>query len=292
MTLTIKVSADLPKFTEGVRKAMLYYANVDFEANQVEYHELMSADLVRCSSNSPFTEYAADLKPVTQIPRKIYNVGGTSEIIIEVYTYEANIHPEWHEDQLLNEGENMRLSAPYTVESNQLYRYDKSTDGLYLFVFVDIPLWNDTVEYSTGDVVVRTDKVFLATGYIGAGVDPLQPTTDPRWAAATDDDIRMYAEGNTANPPAQSAISYALISHYAKYSIILPALLKTSFKDFDDEEAYATVHTLQNYRESAKYKLLRGLPYEALRDLYELRIASERLNTTTEIFYNNVKFTL
>jgi hypothetical protein len=292
MTLTIKLSADLPKALKGARKAMLYYANVDFEYNQVEYHELMSADLVRCHRHSPFTEYTVDLKPVTQIPRKIYNVGGTSEIIIEVYTYEANIHPEWHDDQLLSEGENMRLSAPYTIESNQLYKYDKSTDGLYLFVFVDIPTWNNYTEYSNGDVVVRNDDTFLATEYIEAGIDPLQPSVSARWAPATDEDIRLYAEGNTANPPAQSAISYSLISHYAKYGIILPALLKTNFKDFDDDEAYATIHTLQNYRESAKHKLFRGLPYEALRELYDLKVANERLNTTTEIFYNNVKFTL
>jgi hypothetical protein len=162
-------------------------------------------------------------------------------------------------------------------------------------VFADIQEWSDTTNYGRGDVVVfnsagpGTPSLFVATE---PSVGEAPSVGDPYWKGATDDDIRVFAEGNTANVPIRAVHSDMLISHWAKYGIIFDRLKQINFKDFDNEAALRAVTAMQMYRDKAKIDLLQHKKFDALNDLFEIKLLDTSLGSSTEIVYYNVKFTL
>jgi hypothetical protein len=83
-----------------------------------------------------------------------------------------------------------------------------------------------------------------------------------------------------------------LISHWAKYGIIFDRLKQINFKDFDNEAALRAVTAMQMYRDKAKIDLLQHKKFDALNDLFEIKLLDTSLGSSTEIVYYNVKFTL
>ena len=278
--LVITPNIPLPKRTEGARVLILYYANMDFENQTIEWYHLFTSEPSTCSIYNYIREsYDIDISAVETIPKKIYNTGGTSEIVIEIYTYEANLTTDYG---------SKRLSAPYTIDSNELYRYDKSTDGIYKLFLVDIPVWAATTRYYIGDVVIYDGANYKCvndnTGIV--------PSDEDYWVAADEEAIKEFSYGLTGNPPINSIISNLMLSHYAKYNIIGEHINKLSFKDSDNEAVYKVINILQGLREKAKFHLLQNQPIEALYQLYNLKIESNRLSEKTEIRIYNIKFTL
>jgi hypothetical protein len=283
MNLRLISNTALPAETAGARKLMVYYGNVDFEVMQVEWHQIHSTDLHTCSTIAHAKiPYNIDLSKVATIPKKIYNVGGTSDIVIEIYTYEANITTDYG---------SKRLSAPYTVENNDQFKYDKSTDGIYRIILCDIPQWHHMVEYNVGDLVTLDNAIYYALK-VNTAIPPQDPDNRLYWRPATDDDVREYAFGNAANPPIKSIISDMLISHDAKYGIIGEYIEQIGYKDHDDAKAYEVITILQSYREIARHELLQHKPINALYQLFNLRIEASRLRDKTEVRVYNIKYTL
>ena len=284
MTLQLQINSTAPNSAVGVRKVMFYYKNIDFEALQYERYELLSAAPTSCSTaNSAKTKVEVDLTPVTKIPKKIYNIGATTEIVVELYTYEANITTEY--------GSKI-LSVPYTVEGDEGKVYDKSTDGLYELVVVDIPVWASGTTYGTGDVMIYYDDIYVALrdNIIDA---PLQVPDDPNWVTATDSDIENFAAGFTPNPPLKAVKSDVLISHYAKQQMIMPAIKKMSYKDYDNESTAVVVNNMQNIRELAKEELYNHKPINAANILQKIYIAEQMLEKPpAEVRYYNIRLTL
>jgi len=132
-TLNITVNAQAPCFTYGARKVFVRYVNIDFENNLVLEVPLGESEITYNNIGATLLdgiirEYSFDLSSVLKIPRKIYNTQGSSEIAVELYTYESNINTDYG---------SKRLSVPYTITSDTKYRYDKSTDGVYKIFMVD-----------------------------------------------------------------------------------------------------------------------------------------------------------
>ena len=284
MDLTLISNIPLLREELGSRKVLVYYVDLDYENSITKWIHLFSSQAASCSTGLvAMAEYKIDLKPVTEIPKTLYRTGATTDIIIEIYTYEANITTDY--------GSKI-LSAPYTVETNELYKYDKSTDGIYRVFLVDIPKWYADGVYFIDDVVELNGGFYKAIVDNLSGVTPTDPDADQYWEVATDEDIRVYGMGNTANPPLRSVISDMMITRYAKYGIIGEHIEQMSYKEFDNDEVYQTISLLQSYRERAKYLLMQHKPIDALQNLSMLKESSLKLNDTAEVRTYNIKFTL
>ncbi len=281
LTLDIKVRVPLLSEAYAKRKLFLYFCNVDFDNKTSEFYKLGETDPDFCQNGgTEFTDkvYSFDLSSVLTVPRKVYNTKGTSEIIIESYTYEANFNTDYGVK---------RLSVPYSITSDSLYEYDKSTDGIYRMTMIDFEPWVDTRSYGIGDIVMVDGSLTLSTTDNNSD----ETTVLDSWSAVTDLDIANYSTGHTKWPPLRAIITDILISRYAKYGIIKDILLSTGFKDFDDAQAYETSILLQNFRERAKYSLIAHKPIQALYNLQMLKLASSQDNSTTKIYNYNINYT-
>ena len=280
--VTLDISVHVPLLPEllAKRKLYLYFGNVDFENKLTDYVSLGESDFDYCQGIDGFTDiaYNFDLNKVLIIPRKVYNTGGTSEITVELYTYEANLGTDYGAKT---------LSVPYTMHSDTKYKYDKSTDGVYKLVMIDFEPWVATRTYGVGDVVYVDDGLLVSTIENNSDL-----TTVGTWETATEDDILGYSYGGSVHPPLRSIISYMMISRYAKHNIIKESLLSVGFKSYDDSDAYEMTLLLQNLRERAKFKLLAHKPIDALYSLQMLKLASSKTTDTTKVHNYNIKYTL
>ena len=284
INLMLTANVPLPNRFFGSRKVLVYYVNVDYENSTTNWMNIFSSTADSCSTDqSNLLTYTVDLKPVTEVPKTLYRTGATTDIIIEIYTYEANITTEY--------GSKV-LSAPYTVETNELYKYDKSTDGIYRVILVDIPMWKSATTYFIGDIVEINGGFYKAISDSIQGIIPTEPDAVGYWEVATDEDIRIFGTGNTTNPPLRSISSDMMISRYAKYGIIGEYIEKVSYKEYDNDEVYRAITTLQSYRERAKYLLLQHKPIDAFQSLAALKESSLKLNDTAEVRKYNIKLTL
>ena len=281
LSLNIKVRVPLLAEVFAKRKLFLHFCNVDFDNKLSEFISLGETDADFCNNGgTEFTDkiYTFDLSDVVKIPRKIYNTGGTSEITIESYTYEANLSTDYGIKT---------LSVPYTITSDKKYSYDKSTDGVYRLITADFEPWVDTRSYSIGDVVMSNDALLVSL--VNDNSDLV--TIEGSWEAADDSAILNYCTGNTLWPPLRAIVTDMMISRYAKYGIIKDILVTTGYKDHDDEEAYNLTLLLQNLREKAKFNLIAHKPMDALYSLQTLKVASSPATDTTKVYNYNVKYT-
>ena len=282
--LTVLTRLTLPSEILAKRKLFLYFNNIDFDNKLIESIKIGETDFDFCMKDTgEFTDKQVtfDLSRVLIIPRKVYNTQGSSEISIELYTYEANLTTEYG---------SKRLSVPYTINSDSKYKYDKSTDGVYELILIDFKPWSDTYVYDAGDIVEYNDTIIMSV------IDNNTFTvTDQEWATSwitpDDSDLKNFSVGATTNKPARSITTNMLISRYAKYGIILNNLLSTNFKEYDDERSFELVSLLQSLREKAKFQLLNHKPIDALYSLQLLKLASSVSTDTTEVHNYNIKYT-
>ena len=278
---TLKIKTHIPLSGEAVaqRKLILYYGNVDFDTKTIDYINVAESDLDYRQDGQDITDrvYEFDLNKVLIIPRKIYSTGGTSEITIELYTYEANITTDYG---------SKTLSVPYSINNDVRYEYDKSTDGVYRLVMTDFDPWVSTRTYGTGDIVVSGGNLLMSN------VDENSDLPDQTsWTAPEDSDILYFSRGMTKYPPIRAFITDILISRYAKYALIRESLVSTSFKAHDDDRSFELTLLLQNLRERAKYKLITHKAIDAAYSLQTLKIASSPQTDTTKIHTYNIKYT-
>lgn len=132
--LNVKVHVPLQEDSVAQRKFFLHFCNIDFDNRLVDYVKLLEMGPYFKAYGEDVTDkiYTFDISRVLIIPRKIYSTGGTSEITIELYTYESNVTTDYG---------SKTLSVPYSVQNNERYEYDKSTDGIYRLVMVDFDLY-------------------------------------------------------------------------------------------------------------------------------------------------------
>jgi hypothetical protein len=275
-SLTITVGRKLPIVTVGGRMLILYFGNVDFENKLINYTELSRTDLEYDSTGLYNREYTFDISKVLTIPRKVYNTSGTSEITIDLYTYEANITTDYG---------SKRLSVPYSVNADSTYTYDNSTDGLFKLVMVDFPLWNINTTYYKGDIAIRDGALIVcrADGVVGSYLG---------WETPTDIDIENAVYGATFNEPLSAIISDILISRHAKYNYIMEALKSTGFKEYDDVDNFRVVKLMQSYREKALFDLLDHQPISAVTNLMKLRRAFSIVNNNNDTRLYEINYTL
>jgi hypothetical protein len=280
--LNIKVHVPLSDDSVSQRKLFLYFGNVDYDNKMVDYINIgeKGPDFKVYGEDATDRVYQFDLSQVLIIPRKVYSTGGTSEIVIELYTYESNITTDYG---------SKTLSVPYSVHNTSKYEYDKSTDGIYRLIMIDFELWSITRSYGYGDIVILEDGSLVMSTISYNTDDPTDPETTT-WTTPTDEDIFDYARGTTMYPPLRAIISNVLISRYAKYKLIREALLSTAFKAYDNAQAYEQVLLLQNLRERAKFKLMLHKPIDAAYCLQTLKTASAPMTDTTKIHTYNIKY--
>ena len=279
-TLNVVVHAPLPGIASAKRKLFLYFQSIDFGSKIVDYIKLQESDFDYIQDNQNVTdrEYQFDLSRVLLIPRKIYSTGGSSEITIELYTYEANLNTDYGSKS---------LSVPYTINNDMKYEYDQSTDGIYRLVSIDFDPWLVDRKYSIGDIAESGGSLIMSTIEDNIGIP-----SSAGWTIPTDEDIFNFCRGNTKYPPIRGFITDVMISKYAKYKFIKSSLLATSFKKYDDKDAFELVTLLQNLRERAKYKLLVHKPIEAAYNLQTLKIASSPQTDTAKVNSYNIKYTV
>ncbi len=279
LSLNIVVHSPLRGPAVAQRKLFLFFGNIDFDNRMVDYLKLEETDFDFHQTGEVETDriYTFDLSRVLIIPRKIYSTGGTSEIVIELYTYEANINTDYG---------TKRLSVPYTIESNSKYEYDKSTDGVYKLVTIDFDPWTTTRSYGVGDIVESDGELLMSL--IDNNDNDI---TEETWTTPTDEDIIAFGYGNTKYPSTRSFVTDILLSRYAKYELIRKTMVSTSFKEHDDDMAYELTLLLQNLRERAKFKLMVHKPIDAAYNLQLLKLASSPGTDTTKIHTYNIKYT-
>ena len=281
MTFHLKVDAPLPNSGVGARKIFLHFVNVDFDNNLTQNVKLGETELDSCPNileGRPTTEYTFDLSEVVKIPRKIYNTTGTSEIVVELYTYEANLSTDYG---------SKRLSVPYTITSDTKYKYDKSTDGIYQITLVDFPSWSQHINYQEGDIVFESERLLISL----QNNNNMPPNDNDWWGVPTEEELLKYATGTTVHLPLRVMIADMMITRYAKYGIIKDVLMETSFKPYNDDVAIEKVGLLQSIRDRAKINLYKHKPINALYDLQLLKQASSNFTDKTEIHNYDIKYT-
>lgn len=280
--LTVTVGKELPEAAAGSRKILLYYGNVDFDNKFVDYVLLEEKPLDNqyLSGVQNNKQYEFDISKVLIIPRKVYNTQGSSEIVVQLYTYEANVTTDYGDK---------RLSVPYSIESNTKFEYDNSTDGIFRMYMVDFPAWAGPTPYYINDIVCYEDILYKATteGNLGNA-----PTTGIGWEIPTEEDIIEASYATAVNPPLSSVITDSLISRYAKYNYILNALINTEYKSYDNKESYELVLLLQAFRERAMFNLLDHKSIDAAYALQQLKLASSSSTDTTKVRTTNIKYTI
>lgn len=284
-TLDITVATPVPTAAQGVRKLLLYYCNIDFDSTIIDYTLLGETDFdtytgVVGEDTRVNRVYTFDLSKVLVIPKKIYNTQGTSELTIQLYTYEANLSTDYG---------SKRLSVPYTISNSGAYEYDSSTDGIFKLILVDFPLWYVSTQYSIGDIVTYDGGIYIALENT-VGVIPTSSTVI--WGVPTEDDITQFIYGTTTNPPLNAVISDVMITRYAKYKYILETLFKVGFKAYDDMFAYELSSYMQMLRESALFSLLDNKPIEAAYKLQKLKRASGANNKSSKVKTFDIKYTI
>ena len=279
-TLNIVVHVPLLNPFASKRKLFLYFKNIDFGSKMVDCVKLQETDFDYRQPGQDVTDklYQFDLNKVLLIPRKIYSTGGSSEITIELYTYEANLNTDYG---------SKTLSVPYTVNNDMKYKYDQSTDGIYCLVMADFDPWVFNRSYDIGDIAESNGTLIMST--INNNIDLVTSTS---WLAPTDEDIFNFCRGVTKYPPIRAFITDMMISKFAKYKIIENSLLASSFKKYDDESAYELTLLMQNLRERAKYKLLTHKPIDAAYNLQTLKIASSPQTDVTKVNSYFIKYTI
>ena len=285
-SLTIIVGKPIP-IGEGVRQLSLYFGNTDFDVRLIDYtliEETPIDDPTVGDPSDPYNRrYKFDLSKVLEIPRKVYNSQGTSEITIELYTYEANLTTDYG---------TKRLSVPYTIWSDTKYEYDNSTDGIYRLYMVDYAYWDPLTSYGEGDIIyVRDHGLYISLSDDNIGNDPtLENNTF--WSAPTEEERRDFAYGVTKNQPINTVISDMLITRYAKYYYIFRTLKKMDYKKFDNDIAADKTMLLQLFREQALFHLLENKPISAAESLQQLKLAYGNMTITDEVRTYNIKYTL
>ena len=265
--------------TNGGRKIYVLFGNVDFDTRMVDYIDVGESELDLNIVN-PGKVYTFDLTKVLQIPRKVYDTRGSSEITIELYTYEANINTDYG---------TKRLSVPYTVESATHYEYSTSTDGVYKVALVDYAYWDNTITYNVGDIVIDSnDTLMISTIDGNTGNDP---TLSDYWTSPTKEEILDYAYGTTTNEPINSVLSDMLISRYAKYKYIKEAMSKMTYKEHDNELALAQSLLLQAFREQAMVNIYKHKPIDAAESLQLLKLAANDPAEVATYRVYNIKYT-
>jgi len=273
--LDISINIPLPEgpSVSGVRKIYLYFNNIDFSSR--------FTDLIKLEADS-VDPYKYDLSRVLTIPRKVYDTRGTSELLIELYTYEANLTTDYG---------SKRLSVPYSIYNTDEYSYSNSTDGVYQLFLLDFNIWSTTVSYGIGDIVASPIDGSLYKSLVDDNI-AIVPTDPDAWATPTDEDIIDYGYGSTRTQPLLSVYFDMMISRYAKYNYIQPTLDRTSFKKYDNDLAGRTVDELQMFREKAVFELMRHRPIEAAYFIHTMKLVYSKFSNTTQVRQYNIKYTL
>ena len=273
---------DITVLKEGVvggRKIYVLFGNIDFDARLVDYVSV-GESILDMGTETPNETYRFDLSKVLQIPRKVYDTRGSSEITIELYTYEANLGTDYG---------TKRLSVPYTIESPTHYEYSTSTDGVYKVALVDYSYWDGETVYGYGDIVIDGEgalKISTIDGNVGNG-----PAISNYWAVPTQEDILDYAYGTTANEPINSVLADMLISRYAKYKYIKDAMSRITYKEYDNELAVAKTLLLQAFREQAMINIYKHKPIDAAESLQLLKSAANDPAEVATVRVYNIKYT-
>jgi len=276
--LNLTVNTDLPLQSDAVRRIYLYFGVFDYSVKALRYALISDIAPDYCNTLIDGNRtYTVDLSKVMAIPRKIYNTMGSSEISIELYTYEANITTDYG---------NKRLSVPYTITSDTKYEYDKSTDGVYSLLMLDIEPWVSTKTYMKGDIVNGDSPVVSLVNNNATTV------TSSSWRSATGEDLVEFAKGNTANRPPRSVLADMMISRYAKYGIMIDVLKSLSYKGYDDEDSAMKLKQLMGIRELAKIRLQQHDVINAAYYLEMLKLASSESSNTTKVVNYNIKYTI
>jgi hypothetical protein len=281
-TLTVTVGKALPTSSQGCRQLVLYYCVVDFETKMTDYVKLGETiyDMASSNPNEINKSYTFDLSKVLVIPQKVYSTGGTTDLTIRLYTYEANITTEYGDKT---------LSVPYSINTDSQYEYSQSTDGLYRLYMTDYNKWSAMTTYYAGDIVYLNGVLYMSLTDGQTNNNPITATT--HWGAPSEADKIDFAYGLSPNQPRVSIISDMLVTRYAKYEYILKAIMATGYKSHDNHAAASVASLLQMFRERAIFQLLDHKPVDALHSLQQLKLAYSTVTDKTVVRTFNVKYT-
>jgi len=259
----------------SIRRFFLHFNNIDFSnklTNLTKLEQLETDD----------GSVKFDLSKVLMIPRKVYDTNSSSELLIELYTYEANLTTDYG---------TKRLSVPYSISWNSEYSYETSTDGVYQLRMIDFNVWSLTTIYQTGDIVAAPLGDALYVSKVDANIGHVPSDNPELWGTPTDEEIIDYSNG-AETPPAAAISANGIISRYAKYNYIAPAFKRTTYKEYDDDRASICVVTLQMLREKALFYLMRNQPISAAYMLHLLKLRNNEFVTNTKVHTSNIKYSI
>lgn len=254
--LTLNVSVDKEMPPSGMRQLILFYGDVDFVAQTVNYQYLSDS----MASDGQDTTF--DLSSILNMPRRTITSTSTVPALVELYTYEANISTDYG---------NKILSVPYST--TVMPPSKDSTDGIFKLFLIDHSDWHFAPVYMMGDIVANDGELMVSVTNYNIGNNPNIPTGD--WTSASIEQLKEFAYGATEHTPLNSIIANALISRYAKYAYILPTILDTSFNPVDDTGSHSMAMTLTMLRDNALLLLQDSKPIEAAYALEQVYRASE-----------------
>ena len=246
-----------------VRIIYLYYGIVDTDYRKVDYNLIEVSDPLFADVEA--SSYEFDISSILTIPRRTNRVMDINEIVIDLFTYEANI-TDCTGTAIYGK---KRLSVPYKVEMDASVMFPVSTDGWYPigvidYSYKDMDITNDTI-HQRGDLVYwhtsAPEPINVPGVYKCLSTGKEKPNAENRWwVLATNEDIMKFY---TIPPGAASSATTivganAIISRFIKKEYIAGVLPRISYKGNDDKRALYSLMKLTALRESSILKLEQG----------------------------------
>lgn len=309
--MTVDINREIAN--RRVRQVYCYFLKVNQSYRQVEYHKVAESDFLfdPVYYNDPggityLSSHDFDISSVLTLPREVSVIPVTNEIIIELFTYEANITDATGTAIYGTK----RLSVPYDATMDVSQSFPLSTDGIYPLGLVDYAvkntndvnstsfLKNDIVYWFTGDTVPTITQLESGALYKCLETTTSSPDTVDKWELATESDILRYF----LIPPAASTTESStivgangLISRYAKQTYLRDVLTRLAYKKHDDISGIYASNVLSTLRELAVHyleegSLTRSLFYlDRIVDEYNAYFSAENNITQTNV---NIQYTI
>lgn len=274
--MTIDVNREIA--ADRVRQLYCYFFRTSQAYRQAEYYLIEKSDFLFDPTlyNDPggvvhTSSHNFDISTVLTLPREIYVIPTTNELVIELFTYEANITDATGQAIYGTK----RLSVPYDATMDVTQDFPLSTDGLYPIGLVDYVTRNknqaNTTTFKKNDIVYwyegpgagdpTLEEVEDGALYKAAQDTTNSPDTEGHWDTTTDEDtLRYFLIPPAASTTESSTIVGAngLLSRYAKHTYMRDVLTRLSYKKYDDKTALYSSNILSSIRELAVNSLEEG----------------------------------
>jgi hypothetical protein len=256
-----------------IRFAHLWYAVVDNANNVIDFIFLESKSVLTELAGLPAstvvtsfdaTSYVFDVSKVAVMPKTYRELSPAKEVVIDLFTYEANI-TDCTGEAIYGK---KHLVVPYNAEVSPNLTFKTSTDGWYPFGVVDYQYRDVTKTYA--DSVEAGDIVFWYTGndtpatditlgelrsgklFIANEKTTQSPEAVGVWSEVKESDILRYISIPFPPTKTKSATIFGtdlIVTHHIKYNSILDVLKRASFKK--DHKSLDTLMYMMALREKA-----------------------------------------